>query len=104
MHAAEEVAYALQRQSLHGDRDKELVDVEQTVDVEDVPRGRRVEEHEVVSPQVLEGLAQNQLGAHIHPGDHSLRAGERSSASNHEQVLAGFYLYVSQAGVALQQI
>ena len=30
-------------------------------------------------------------------------APESRSASDHEQVLAGFYLYVSQAGVALQQ-
>jgi len=38
IYAAEEVAYALQRQRFHGDRYQELVDVEQAIDIEDVTK------------------------------------------------------------------
>src|ERR687889_1625866 len=53
LHAADEVPHPLQRQRLHGDRDQELLNVEQAVDVEHVPRWRRVEQHEVVAVQAV---------------------------------------------------
>src|SRR3712207_1042743 len=62
IYASEEVAYPLQRQYLHRDRDQELLDVEEAIDVENIPRRRRVQQYEVVALEVLEGFAQHQLG------------------------------------------
>ena len=39
---AQEVAYTLQRQNFHRDREQELIGVEEAIDVENVPGGRRV--------------------------------------------------------------
>src|SRR4028119_152144 len=104
LHAGQEVSYPLKRQHLHRDRYQDLVDVEEAVHVEDVPRRRRVQQYEIVAPEAFEGLAEHQLGAHIPPRDHALHARERRSASDHEQVLAGFHLHVIEAGVALHKL
>src|SRR5215211_1402891 len=53
LHAADEIPHPLQCQCLHGDRYKEFLDVEQAVDVEHVPRRRRVEQHEIVAVQAV---------------------------------------------------
>src|SRR5215212_2799917 len=102
--AAHEIPDPLQRQRLHGDRYQELLDVEQAVDVEDVPRWRRVEQHEVVSIQIIKRLAQHQLRAHVTAGDLALRPGERPAAGDHEQVLARLDLYVGEPGLAPQEL
>src|SRR5918998_5605143 len=102
--AADEVSDSLQRQRLHGDRDQELLDVEQAVDVEHVPRWRRVEQHEIVAFQAVQRLAQDQLRTHVAAGNDPLRAGERPTAGYNVQVLAGLDLHVGEAGPALQEL
>src|SRR5215203_5792068 len=92
--AADEIPHPLQRQRLHGDRDQELLDVKETVDVEHVPRWRRVEQHEVVAVQAVQRLAQDQLRTHVAAGNDPLRAGERPTAGYHVQILARFDLHV----------